>query len=303
MLNKFIAHIIPLMPEKFIWLFSKRYIAGKYLEDAVSTSKLLNENGVEVTIDVLGEYISKTIEAVEYKQNYFEAIDAIYNNKLKASLSAKPSMFGLLIDKEFCFNQLDELVKRASTSGLSVCIDMEDSSCTDNEIELFKNLYHRYPGNVTFVMQAYLRRTLSDLKAIKQWMNPSDPINIRICKGIYNEPEDLAYKKHSRINANYLECLEFMMQNGFYCSIASHDKYLINKSLELIKKYNLDPGMYEFQMLYGVTPKLRDMLVKEGHRMRIYVPYGINWFGYSTRRLKENPRMVTHIIKALFSSQ
>lgn len=299
MLNKLIAKLVALLPENLVWIFSKRYIAGKQLSDAVKVIKNLNGREIEATIDVLGEYINKTDEAVEYKLNYLNAIDVIKENGLETTISVKPSMFGLLLDEEFCYQQLHELISKANKAGLSVCMDMEDSSCTQIELKIFERLYKEFPQTVTLVLQAYLKRTLDDLKWLKTIMLPDYPINIRLCKGIYVEPEDIAFIKYKEINTNYLTCAQYMFDNGFYSALATHDKRLIKALLELISNTILSKERYEFQMLYGVRPKLRNKLVRQSHMMRVYVPFGTHWYGYSTRRLKENPRMVTHIIKAL----
>lgn len=299
MLNKLIAKLVALLPESLVWIFSKRYIAGKQLSDAVKVIKTLNGGNINATIDVLGEYINKTSEAIEYKQNYLQAIDVIIENGLETTISVKPSMFGLLLDEEFCYVQLHELIAKANKAGLSVCMDMEDSSCTQIELKIFERLYKEFPQTVTLVLQAYLRRTLDDLKWLKAIMLPDYPINIRLCKGIYVEPEDIAFTKYKEINSNYHICAQYMFDNGFYSALATHDKRLIKALLETISNTLLPKERYEFQMLYGVRPKLRNKLLRQGHIMRVYVPFGTHWYGYSTRRLKENPRMVTHIIKAL----
>jgi proline dehydrogenase len=153
---------------------------------------------------------------------------------------------------------------------------------------------------VGLVIQAYLRRTLKDLEQMLDLNSPEIPLSYRLCKGIYVESEAIAFKKYEEINKHYLEDLEFIFRNKIHVGIATHDKPLIEAAYGLIKKYNVPKHMYEFQMLYGVTPRLRDSIVNEGHTMRVYVPFGKQWFGYSTRRLKENPKMASHIIKAVF---
>ncbi|MBN2485082.1 MAG: proline dehydrogenase family protein [Bacteroidales bacterium] len=298
-INKIIAKIVSVMPEKLVWIFSKKYIAGKTLDDAVRVTRQLNSGGITATIDVLGEYIRKTQEALEYKEGYIKTIEAIHSNNLKATLSLKPSMFGLLIDKDFCFGHIREVVKFAHDSNISICLDMEDSTCTDNELDIFERLYREFPKTVSFVLQAYLHRTIRDLERLSKINNAESPINVRICKGIYIEPQQIAYQKKQDVNKNYVRCLTYMAANNFYCSIATHDKKLITAANHIISQYKLAKDRYEFQMLYGVRPDLRKTIVDKGHAMRVYVPYGTHWFGYSTRRLKENPRMITHILKAL----
>ncbi|MDO9579118.1 MAG: proline dehydrogenase family protein, partial [Bacteroidales bacterium] len=169
-----------------------------------------------------------------------------------------------------------------------------------DEIELFRKLKAEFPVNVGLVLQSYLRRTLKDIEEMMDLNSNSNPLNYRLCKGIYVEPEAIAFKKYEEINQHYLENLEFMFRNKIYAGIATHDKPLVEGAYQLIEKYSVPKNMYEFQMLYGVTPRLRDSIVNKGHSMRIYLPFGKQWFGYSTRRLKENPKMATHIIKALF---
>lgn len=255
MLNKFIARFISIMPEGLVWVFSKRYIAGKSLSDAVKVSTALNENNIRVTLDVLGEYIKQTYEAIEYKLGYLKTIEAVNENKLNATISLKPSMFGLLIDADFCYLQIKEVIEKAKSAGVAICLDMEDSSCTDIEISLFEKLYNEFPESVSFVLQAYLHRTYSDLERLAKINKKEFPIGIRICKGIYIEPEKIAYQTKKGINQNYAACLEFMMKNRFYCSIATHDKLLIKAANQLITNYKLSTNNYEFQMLYGVRPK------------------------------------------------
>lgn len=299
MLNKLITNIIHLLPEKFIWIFSKRYIAGKEFSDAVRIIRQLNNKGIKATVDVLGEYIQIAEEAIAYKENYIQIIECIKKEKLKASLSLKPSMFGLLINDDFCYMQLKEVIKKAEDANLSVCMDMEDSSCTQKELFLFEKLYSEFPDTITIALQAYLHRTLDDLKWLKSLMIPGKPIKVRICKGIYVEPEHIAYKKPDEVNNNFLSCTKYMVDNGFFSALATHDKHLIGSLKEMLIEKNRSSDSYEFQMLLGVRPKLRDRIVLK-HPLRIYVPFGKHWFGYSTRRLKENPSIVMHILKALF---
>lgn len=300
MFNKFIAAILPFFPKKFIWIFSKDYISGETIEDAMRVSKELNTQNIKVTLDVLGEFITTTEEAEENKNEYLNLIDVIYKNGIDGNFSVKPTSFGLLLDKELCFNHIREIVAKAASYNNFIRIDMEDSPATDDEIALFRRLKTEYPANVGLVIQAYLKRTLNDIKELSDLNTPSIPLSFRLCKGIYIEPEKIAYKKYEEINQHFLEDLEFMFMNKIHVGIATHDKPLIEGAYRLIKKYNIPKNMYEFQMLYGVTPKLRESIVNDGHTMRVYVPYGKKWFNYSTRRLKENPKMASHIMKAIF---
>ena len=300
MLNKLIANILPHMPKKLVWVFSKRYIAGETIEEGLLASKLLNEKKIEVTIDLLGEFIKSLDEAKQNRNQYFEIIRRFTDEKIVGNFSLKPTMFGLLIDKNICYSYLREVVALAAEKNSFVRIDMEDSACVDLEIEIYNKLRAEFPKNVGLVLQAYLRRTMNDLEKFHITNAGGYPLNFRLCKGIYVEPEEIAYKGYQEVRNNFLKDLEFMFQNNMYAAIATHDKYLVEQSFKLIEKYNVPKTRYEFQMLYGVTPDLRQSIVDKEHKMRVYVPYGKQWFNYSTRRLKENPKMASEIIKALF---
>lgn len=300
MLNKLIANILPHMPKKLVWVFSKRYIAGETIEEGLLASKLLNEKKIEVTIDLLGEFIQTIEEATENRNQYFEIIRRFTDEKIIGNFSLKPTMFGLLIDKNICFSYLREIVAFAAERNTFIRIDMEDSACVDLEIEIYNKLRAEFPKNVGLVLQAYLRRTMSDLEKFQILNAGGYPLNFRLCKGIYVEPEKIAFKGYQEVRDNYLNDLEFMFKNNMYAAIATHDKYLVEQSFKLIDKYKVSKTRYEFQMLFGVTPELRQSIVENGHKMRVYVPFGKQWFNYSTRRLKENPKMASEIIKALF---
>jgi proline dehydrogenase len=300
MFNKFIASILPCFPKKFIWLFSKSYVSGETIDDAMRVAKEFNSKNILVTFDILGEFIKDLDEAETNKKEYLDLIDVVYKNSINGNFSVKPTSFGLLIDKEACYRHIREIVAKAASYNGFIRIDMEDSPCTTLEIELFRRLKNGFPGNVGLVVQAYLKRTLDDIKSLADINNETHPLSFRLCKGIYVEPKEISYKKYEEINQHYLEDLEFMLKNKIYVGIATHDKPLVEGAYKLIKQYNVPKHLYEFQMLYGVTPNLRDSIVNDGHTMRIYVPYGEKWFGYCTRRLKENPKMASQIIKAIF---
>jgi len=300
MFNKLITLLLPYMPKKLVWIFSRKYIAGETIDDAVRVSKELNAEGIMITIDLLGEFITRLEEAHDNKEAYMKIIERIEAEKINGNYSLKPTSFGLLLDTEVCYRNIREIVALAASHNNFVRIDMEDSQCTDLEIDLFRRLKQEFPSHVGLVVQAYMRRTYSDIEKLADLNTPSDPLNFRLCKGIYIEPEEIAYKKYEEVNQHYLEDLDLMFRLGMYPGIATHDKPLVEGAYRLIEKYNVPKEKYEFQMLYGVTPDLRRSIVQKGHRMRVYVPFGKEWFGYSTRRLKENPRIATHIIKALF---
>jgi proline dehydrogenase len=300
MFNRFIASILPYFPKKFIWIFSRSYISGETIDDAMRVSKDLNNKNVKVTLDVLGEFIKNLDEAESNCKEYLNLIDVTSKNGIDGNFSLKPTSFGLLIDEEVCYRHIKEITAKAASYNNFIRIDMEDSPSTDAEIRLFRRLKAEFPANVGLVLQAYLRRTRNDIEAMLDLNTQAIPVNYRLCKGIYVEPEAIAFKKYDEINQHFLEDLELMFKNKIYVGIATHDRPLVEGAYKLIQKYNVPHNMYEFQMLYGVTPGLRDSIVSKGHTMRVYVPFGKQWFGYSTRRLKENPKMASHIIKAVF---
>jgi proline dehydrogenase len=300
MINKLISVILPYMPQKFIWIFSKRYIAGETIQDAIKVSKELNDKSIMVTLDILGEFIKTLEEAEQNRMDYINLIETIEKEQITGNFSLKPSMFGLLIDKEICYNYLHSIVAKAAGYNRFIRIDMEDSPCTSDTLELYRRLKTDFPQNCGVVVQAYLKRTLDDVKALMDIHTLDNPNNFRLCKGIYIEPSNIAYKKDQDIHRHYLEDLEYMLANGIYVGIATHHKKLIEGAFELIEKYKVPNNKYEFQMLYGVTPELRQQIIEKGHRMRVYVPYGKKWFRYCTRRFKENPKMASMIIKAIF---
>jgi proline dehydrogenase len=303
MINKIIAGILPWMPKKLIWIFSRKYIAGKTLDEAVAVTRRLNAQGIKVTIDLLGEFIHTLHQASENRESYLQILERIAVEKLDANISVKPTFFGLLLDEAVCYQNIYQVIQKAVEKNNFVRIDMEDSSCTDREIKLFNKLKKEFPAHVGLVFQAYLKRTFEDIAGLAPLSSAEIPLNLRICKGIYVEPATIAYKQYQEINNNYLKIVDYMFEKGMYPAIATHDKKLVEGAYKLIEKHRASRTQYEFQMLYGVTPELRKTIVENGDTMRVYVPYGKDWFGYSTRRLKENPRMVTHILKALFTRQ
>jgi proline dehydrogenase len=302
MINKWIVAMLQYLPRDIVWLFGKRYIAGKELKDAVRVTVNLNKKGIKASMDLLGEFQTRAEKIEYYIKEYFRLIEESVAAGLDNSFSVKPTMFGLLLDQDRCYSNIREIVTKAASYNRFVRIDMEDTQCTDMEITLYKRLLNEFPGNVGLVLQAYLKRTLDDLNDLVAFDEGRGLINIRLCKGIYNEPEQIAFKDKQEINHNYLIDLEYMFRNNIYPAIATHDKKLIEGACQLIEESKATPDRFEFQMLYGVTTDLRKSIVGKGFTMRVYVPYGKDWYNYSTRRLKENPSMITHMIKALFIS-
>lgn len=288
------------MPQSLVWMFSKEYVAGKTVEQAVINAKKLNDLGIMTTIDVLGEFINTLDEARASRDEYLDVIEKAEAAGIKGNYSVKPTSFGLLLDEEVCYQLIRDVVVKAAEYNNFVRIDMEDSPCTDMSIALLRRIKEEFPTNVGLVFQSYLRRTHADIEGLADLHSPEVPLNFRICKGIYVEPESIAYKEYDEVNRAFLADVEYMLKNKMYPSIATHDRALVEGSLKLIDKYKSPKDSYEFQMLYGVTPSLRKAIVDAGHRMRVYVPFGEHWFGYCTRRVKENPKMAGVLIKAIF---
>ena len=293
--NKMIVAMMPIFPKSLIWLFSKRYIAGKTLHDAVKKTRELNSLGCCATIDVLGEEIMTLNEAKQSKEDCIQVLEAIDEYKLDANLSLKLTSLGLRIDKEQCYKNVKEIVERAKKLKNLVRIDMEDSTCTNDTLDIYRRLRKDYK-NVGTVIQAYLKRSKEDV----QRLIDDGIAHLRVCKGIYEEPKEIAYKDKEEIRNSFIELNRMMLNSKSYIGIATHDKPVVERSYELIKSGNYKKSDYEFQMLLGVTENLRSEIVGQGYKMRVYVPYGEQWYGYCMRRLIENPKMAGHIIKNLF---
>jgi len=295
LLNTLIVKVTQMLPKSMVRVFAGKYIAGEELQDAINLVKQLNSKGIFATLDVLGESIKNKEEAIEAKKKCIEVIEAIETNKLMANLSIKPTQMGLAIDEEFAFQQILEIVQKAKSFNNFVRIDMEDSPFTDPTIRVYKKVNEKI-GHVGVVLQAYLKRTLSDIEQLNKLGT-----NYRICKGIYVEPESIAYKKRQAIRDNFLKALRLMLENRNYVGIATHDDYLVGNSYKMIKEMNIPKDKFEFQMLLGVKEELRDKINSDGYKVRIYVPFGEDWFAYSIRRLKENPQIAGYVFKNIFS--
>ncbi len=304
--DKLVVNTLPLMPEALVWPVSKRYIAGKTLDDAVRTCRDLMQQGACATFDLLGENIERKEEATAAKDTYLHILDVIKSDKLDANISIKPTQMGLSFkkllgekeSKEFCYQNVRELVKKANALGNFVRIDMEDTPYTSDTLEMYTRLHDEFPKNVGVVIQAYLRRTVDDVQMLMQ-----RKANLRLCKGIYIEPRELAYKTHPLINKNYIFLLQELLKNGNYIGIATHHEELVWGAMRIVHDLKLPKTAYEFQMLLGVDEELRRIILKAGHRLRVYIPYGEQWYAYSVRRLKENPAISRHVIKQFFGIQ
>jgi len=296
MLNKLILSSLNIVPKPIVRIFANNYIAGEKIADAVSTVNKLNAKQCRASIDLLGEYVTDKKQTLKEMHLRFNVIEAIIDNKLDANQSIKLTSLGLGIDEDFCYENTLEIVKRAKEKGVFVRMDMEDSPYHDKTFNIYRKLREDGYDNVGVVIQAYMRRAKSDLEMLSEYKAA-----VRLCKGIYVEPEKLAYKEFNEINDNYKKLLNFLFDKEMSVGIATHDDILINYALEEIEKRNLSKDKYEFQMLLGVREQRRDEIIKLGHKMRIYVSFGEDWYGYSMRRFKENPQIAGHVFKALFT--
>jgi proline dehydrogenase len=288
--DRTIVRVLPAVPRPVVKRLSSRYIAGTTLAEACDTVRALNADRKEATLDVLGEEVKLREEAAGLRDAYRRALDTIQEDGLRSNISVKPTALGLSLDRELCRSNLLALVEKAAQHNNFVRIDMEDSTTTSETLALYSELRGEGHDNLGVVLQAALKRTLDDIAALGA-LRP----NVRICKGIYVEPPEIAYQEDETIRLNFLDALEALLDIGAYVGIATHDDWLIGEALTLIERRGLGRGEYEFQMLLGVRPELGDELVREGHRLRIYVPFGQRWYEYSIRRLQENPKLAGYV--------
>jgi proline dehydrogenase len=290
LLDRAIVRVLPAVPRPVVKRLSQRYIAGPTLEDAVAVVKQLNDAGKMATIDVLGEEIIRREEATALLAEYEDVFETIEREQLDSNVSVKLTGLGLGLDHDFCRENAAELVREAAARGNFVRIDMEDSSTTGETLQIYRELRSQGLDNVGVVLQAYMKRTLADVAELAE-LRP----NVRVCKGIYVEPPEVAFQEFETVRLNFVEAVGALLDLGAYIGVATHDDWVIGEALALIKERRLEPNQYEFQMLLGVRPELGDELVREGHRLRIYVPYGRQWYEYSLRRLQENPKIAGYI--------
>ena len=295
--NRLLVTTLPLVPKAIVGRVASRYVAGETLDDALNVVRTLNSQGAMATLDVLGEEVHEREKAVTAVEEYLRVLDAISAQKLDSNVSIKPTMLGLTIDEGFCRENIERIVATAQKHGNFVRIDMEDHTTTDATLRIYRDLHARY-GNVGVVLQAYMRRTLRDIEEL-----PEQGASVRICKGIYVEPRAIAWKGYETVRANFVDALEKLIVRGVYPAVATHDEYLACRAVGLIDKHGLPRDRYEFQMLLGVDEELRRILIAGGHRLRVYVPYGRDWYPYSIRRLRENPEVARHVLKAMLSGR
>lgn len=293
--NKLVVGTLPFVPKGIVRHFSNRYIAGEGLDEALETVRILNHQGFMATLDVLGEDVTRAEETQRAVEEYSQGLLRIAEGDHDANISVKPTQLGLKIDPDLCFENFCRLCREAEERSSFVRLDMEDTSCTEETIVLLCRLREKF-DNVGVAIQAYLRRSHRDLDRLLEIK-----ANIRLCKGIYIEPRHLAFKDPTVINRSFTQLLDRLLSGGCYVGIATHDERLVYESEEIVRRLGLDRSQYEFQMLLGVDAQLRQIVKDQGHRLRVYVPYGRDWHAYSTRRLQENPTLVSHVIKAMFS--
>jgi proline dehydrogenase len=289
-IDRAIATVLPAVPRPVVRHFADRYMAGETLADAVATVRALNGQGAMATIDVLGEFVNTAEEAEQTVAEYEQVLAAIESERLDANISVKLSALGLEIDRGLASANAARLVSEAGRRGIFVRVDMEHSGLTDATLEIYRELRGAGHDLVGIVIQAYMRRSLADVRALVP-LNP----NVRLVKGIYIEPRGIAYRDPGVVNRNYVELMEELIGAGAYVAAATHDRVLVDEVLRLADRHRLDPDRYEFQMLLGVADDLRGQLIAHGRRVRVYVPYGGAWYGYSVRRLKENPKVAGYV--------
>lgn len=295
-LDKMVSLALPAVPKPIVGYFSKRYIAGPTVDDALRVVRDLAGDGAMATLDILGEFISSVDQADANTQAYVALVRRIASEGLPdANVSVKLTALGLLLDKQRCLRNMRTLLAAVVEASSFVRIDMEDSQCTTPTLEVYRALREEFPDRVGVVLQSRLRRTIDDVASLTE-----GPANFRLCKGIYLEPRPIAYTDPELIRANFTLALDLMFDRGAYVGIATHDERLVWEALRLIRKHAVTRDRYEFQMLLGVDEELRGILLRGGHRLRVYVPYGDQWYAYSVRRLRENPQIAGYALKAIF---
>lgn len=295
LLNELVKLFLPLVPKFIVRRVADRYIAGDELADAVSVVRRLNDRRICATVDLLGESVNDREKALETVERCKEVLRTIKREGLDSNVSIKPTAFGLKIDYGFCRDNIAAVVETARSLGNFVRLDMEDHTCTDDTLRLYRELRSDFGECVGTVLQSYLRRTVADARALA-----AERANLRLCKGIYVEPRRISYRDMACINANFDYTLRVLLAGGCYVGVATHDEKRVQAALATIDELGIPPGRYEFQMLLGVDQELRDITVEQGHKLRIYVPFGRDWYPYSTRRLKENPDMAGYVVRTMF---
>ena len=294
--NQFIIKILPYLPFSIVRLVAGRYVAGETAEDALKVVKALNQQGFSATVDILGEHTKNENTAQDITREYKAILSSIYKQNLNCNISIKPSHLGMDISTECLIDNMSNLIETAKENSQFIRIDMEDSSLTDATIQLYTKCKEQY-DKVGTVLQAYLFRSENDLFKLLN----INRLNLRICKGIYRESSDIALQNRHDINSNYLKLLRFSFENNIYVCIATHDQYLIKETYKIIGDLKIPNDRFEFQVLYGVPmSKCIKKHLKHGYRVRVYVPFGRDWYDYSVRRMKENPNIIGYVLRNIF---
>ena len=291
--DRAVVRVLPAVPRSVVRRVAAPYIAGSTLADARRVVASLNAQGMRATVDVLGEEIARPDEAEAIARAYRDALAAISEDGLDANISIKLTGFGLKLDEGLCRRLVFGLVEDAAARGIFVRLDMEDSSTTDPTLDLYRDLRAAGQDGVGVVLQAALRRTRDDISALAS-LEPS----VRLCKGIYVEPEEIAFQGFDEIRTSFVSCLDALFAAGARVAVATHDEWLIAHALARVR--GLPKERYEMQMLLGVRADRADRLVADGHPLRVYVPYGEQWYEYSLRRLQENPKVAGYVAKDVF---
>ncbi|MBN1296171.1 proline dehydrogenase family protein [bacterium] len=289
-----IVDLIEKMPDALIWRFARRYIAGVDYEAALQAMREIQADGMLATMDVLGEDTNSETSADAACRDYLDLIRAMNQANLPGNVSLKPTQLGLKLKADVAFERIRNVAIHANRSGYFFRLDMEDATTTDRTIEWYRRLRRELP-QTGIVIQAYLKRSPEDVRNLMD----EGSANIRICKGIYRESSDIAFSSRDLIRKRFLELLRMILDAKSYPAIATHDPFLIRGALEEIRRRKLAPEDYEFQMLHGVGFGWRKKLLADGHRLRIYVPFGAAWRAYSLRRFRENPTLALYVLKNL----
>jgi proline dehydrogenase len=290
LLDRAIVRVLPVVPRPVVRRLSERYIAGSELADACRVVRRLNDEGKLATIDVLGEEAERRDEARALVDEYMHVFETIREQGLDSGVSVKLTGLGLKPDRDFCVANLARIVRCAAERNNFVRIDMEDSSTTSDTLAIYRELRAQGHENVGIVLQARLRRTLDDVRALAE-LRPS----VRVCKGIYVEPPEIAYQDDEEVRENFVRAVDELLAADSYVAVATHDEWVIEETQRLFQKHRRGRSECEFQMLLGVREHVGDALVREGHRVRIYVPFGRRWYEYSLRRLQENPAIAGYV--------
>ncbi len=294
LVNGAMVGVLRVVPPSILWRFARRYVAGATLDEAVTVVRDLNGRGFLTTLDILGEHVSTEAEARADGAAYAEILRTIKQKNLTCNISVKPTHMGLKLGRDLSLEIFRGLTAEAQRLGNFVRLDMEDSTCTDETLDLYRTLRRETPG-VGVVLQAYLRRSQADAKRLAV-----EGANVRVCKGIYREPATIAFQDREEIRKEFIALLEILMGAGCYVGVATHDEWVIEKAREQVSLLGIPRDRYEFQMLLGVRPELRDRIRREGERLRVYVPFGAKWRAYCLRRFRENPQILRHVLLALF---